>query len=338
MLRVRGPVVADEQWTGAIRGLGPVNVVSRGHDLIVASGTQPDHGHKRPYSAAPHSPAVLGVETRPCRCMVQPGVCWRPGGQPSMPSRPSPILNSLRTAEAAGYPALLIVAGVCLGLVVAPVALLGLTDAGWVLGLALLYLIVAIVVLSVAVGAALSDGDEPDAEGQGPGSRTSDERNPSEHPPSADRPLGTSASIGGPGARSQPSRSLAARRRPSAIPLQSHRLPPAVQLDGQRPKVHSASPPSTVRRRTSSPWVAPSPGSACTDVYARRRAAGRCASGSPTHARDSRPSKRSPKLSLPVARAAFGRAVPGTADWSGSQLLTAERARHSERTRSAEPL
>ena len=96
--------------------------------------------------------------------------------------RGNPILNSLRTAEAAGYPALLIVSAVCLGLVVAPVALLGLTGAVWVLGLALLCLIVAIVVLSVAVGAALSEGDEPDAEGQAPGTRASDERNPSEHP------------------------------------------------------------------------------------------------------------------------------------------------------------
>ena len=49
--------------------------------------------------------------------------------------RGNPTLNSLRTAEAAGYPALLIVSAICLGLVVAPVALLGLTDAGWVLGL-----------------------------------------------------------------------------------------------------------------------------------------------------------------------------------------------------------
>jgi hypothetical protein len=132
--------------------------------------------------------------------------------------RGNPTLNSLRTAEAAGYPALLIVSAVCLGLVVAPVALLGLTDAGWVLGLALLYLVIAIVVLSVAVGAALSDGDEPDPEGQEPETRASDKRNRSEHPPTADRQLGTSAGIDGRGARSQPSRSLAARRRPSALP------------------------------------------------------------------------------------------------------------------------
>jgi hypothetical protein len=139
----------------------------------------------------------------------------------------NPILNSLRTAEAAGYPALLIVSAVCLGLVVGPVMLLGLTDAGWVLGLAVLYLIVAIVVLSVAVGAALSDGDEPDAEGQAPGSRASDERNPSERPSSADPQPGTSAGIGGSGACSQPSRSLGAGRRPSAVPAAVAHAPAA---------------------------------------------------------------------------------------------------------------
>jgi hypothetical protein len=150
----------------------------------------------------------------------------RPGSRLRETSmRGNPVLNSLRTAEAAGYPALLIVSAVCLGLVVGAVALLGLTDAGWVLGLALLYLVIAIVVLSVAVGAALSEGGEPDAEGQEPESRTSDGRIRSEHPPSADRRRGTSASIGGPGARSQPSRSLAARRRPSAVPAPVARAP-----------------------------------------------------------------------------------------------------------------
>jgi hypothetical protein len=154
--------------------------------------------------------------------------------------RGNPILNSLRTAEAAGYPALLIVSAVCLGLVVGPVTLLGLTDAGWVLVLAVLYLIVAIVVLSVAVGAALSDGDEPDAEGQAPGSRASDERNPSERPPSADRQPGTAAGIGGPGARSQPSRSLGARRRPSAVPAAVAHAPSAgPRLDAPASATHT---------------------------------------------------------------------------------------------------
>jgi hypothetical protein len=131
--------------------------------------------------------------------------------------RGNPILNSLRTAEAAGYPALLVVAALCLGLVVGPVTLLGLTHAVWVLVLALLYLIVAIVVLSVAVGAALSEGEEPDAEGQEPRGHASDKRSPSQQPTS-DRRLGASAGIGGPGALSKQSRSLAARRRPSALP------------------------------------------------------------------------------------------------------------------------
>ena len=139
--------------------------------------------------------------------------------------RGNPILNSLRTAEAAGYPALLIVSAVCLGLVVGPVALLGLTDAGWVLGLALLYLVVAVVVLSVAVGAALSEGDEPDAEGQAPGSREPDERDPIERPPSASRQPGGWAGVAGPGAQSHPVRSLGARRRPSAVPAAVARAP-----------------------------------------------------------------------------------------------------------------
>lgn len=92
--------------------------------------------------------------------------------------RGNPFLNFHRTAEAAGYPALLIVSVVCLALVVTPVLLLGLTDAGWMLALALLNLIVAIGVLAGAVLAALSDVDESAA---GPASRgvaASDERDP----------------------------------------------------------------------------------------------------------------------------------------------------------------
>jgi hypothetical protein len=145
--------------------------------------------------------------------------------------RGNPILNSLRTAEAAGYPALLIVSAVCLGLVVGPVALLGLTDAGWVLGLALLYLVVAVVVLSVAVGAALSEGDEPDAEGQGPGSRESDERHPIERPPVVGRQPGTWPGVAGPGAPSQPLGSLGGRRRPSAVPAAAARDPAAERIE-----------------------------------------------------------------------------------------------------------
>jgi hypothetical protein len=139
--------------------------------------------------------------------------------------RGNPILNTLRTAEGAGYPALLIVSAVCLGLVVGPVALLGLTDAGWVLGLALLYLVVAVVVLSVAVGAALSEGDEPDAQRQAAGSRQSDERDPSERPPSEGGPPGAWA--GAAGEQPHAFGSLGARRRRSAVPAAVARAPAA---------------------------------------------------------------------------------------------------------------
>ena len=73
----------------------------------------------------------------------------------------NPFLDFHRTAEAAGYPALLIVTIVCLALVVLPVALLGLTEAGWVLALALLSLVAAVAILAGAIDAAMSDADVP---------------------------------------------------------------------------------------------------------------------------------------------------------------------------------
>jgi hypothetical protein len=90
--------------------------------------------------------------------------------------RGNPFLDFHRRAEGAGYPALLIVSMVCLALVVTPVVLLGLTDAGWVLALALLSLIVAIGVLAGAVLAALSDVDERIAGPPSRGVAASDER------------------------------------------------------------------------------------------------------------------------------------------------------------------
>jgi hypothetical protein len=73
--------------------------------------------------------------------------------------RGNPLGNFHRAAEAAGYPALLIVAMACLGLVVAPVALLALTKAGWVLALALLSLALAVFILAGAIGAAFADAN-----------------------------------------------------------------------------------------------------------------------------------------------------------------------------------
>ncbi|MGH2745829.1 MAG: hypothetical protein ACRDN8_25730 [Thermoleophilaceae bacterium] len=75
--------------------------------------------------------------------------------------RGNPFLSFHRTAEAAGYPALFIVSMVSLALVVAPVALLGATGAGWALALSLLSLIVAVAVLAGAIGAAFADREQP---------------------------------------------------------------------------------------------------------------------------------------------------------------------------------
>jgi hypothetical protein len=82
--------------------------------------------------------------------------------------RSDPFLDFHQTAERAGYPALLIVSMVALGLVVAPVALLALTGAIWVLVIAVLSIFAALALLAGEVGAALADGDEPPARtGQG---------------------------------------------------------------------------------------------------------------------------------------------------------------------------
>ena len=89
--------------------------------------------------------------------------------------RGNPFLNFHRSAEAAAYPALLIVSMVCLALVVTPVALLGLTRAVWVLALALLSMVFAVAVLAAAVDAALSDADESAVERTRPGVARPDE-------------------------------------------------------------------------------------------------------------------------------------------------------------------
>jgi hypothetical protein len=81
-----------------------------------------------------------------------------PGGNHgSMPGNPLDKFD--RSAESAGYPALLIVAMISLALVVVPVALLGLTRSGWVLALALVTLQLALALLAAAIGAAFDDGD-----------------------------------------------------------------------------------------------------------------------------------------------------------------------------------
>jgi hypothetical protein len=95
-------------------------------------------------------------------------------GRKSVPARAwnatmqsDPFLDFHRTAESAGYPAMLIVSVFALGLVVAPVALLALTKAVWVLVIALLSIFAALGLLAGAFGAALADGDEPPPPPQG---------------------------------------------------------------------------------------------------------------------------------------------------------------------------
>jgi hypothetical protein len=75
--------------------------------------------------------------------------------------RSHPFLDFHQTAERAGYPALLIVSMVALGLVVAPVALLALTRATWVLVIAVLSIFAAVALLAAEVDAAFADGAQP---------------------------------------------------------------------------------------------------------------------------------------------------------------------------------
>ena len=72
-----------------------------------------------------------------------------------------PLLRFHRTAESAGYPALLIASTVCLGLVVVPLGLLAMTRAAWALAVTLLSLIAELALLAGAIAASFADHDEP---------------------------------------------------------------------------------------------------------------------------------------------------------------------------------
>jgi hypothetical protein len=86
--------------------------------------------------------------------------------------RGNPFLRFHRTAEAAGYPALLIVSGVCLAIVVSGVGLLALTPGTFGLAVAVLNLAAAVAILSGAILAATDDVEAPTAEGKAAGSRS----------------------------------------------------------------------------------------------------------------------------------------------------------------------
>ena len=72
-----------------------------------------------------------------------------------------PFLDFHRTAEAAGYPAMLVVSMVALAVVVLPVMLLALTRGVWALVLAVLSIFAALGLLAGAFEAAVADADDP---------------------------------------------------------------------------------------------------------------------------------------------------------------------------------
>lgn len=71
-----------------------------------------------------------------------------------------PFLDFHQTAERAGFPAMLIVSMVALGLVVAPVLVLALTRAVWMLVISVLSIFAALALLAGEVGASFADGDQ----------------------------------------------------------------------------------------------------------------------------------------------------------------------------------
>jgi hypothetical protein len=77
------------------------------------------------------------------------------------PMQSDPFLDFHQTAERAGYPALLIVSVVALALVVAPVLLLALTRAVWVLVVAVFGIFAALALLAGELDAAFADSDDP---------------------------------------------------------------------------------------------------------------------------------------------------------------------------------
>jgi uncharacterized membrane protein len=72
-----------------------------------------------------------------------------------------PFLDFHRTAEAAGYPAMLVVSMGALAVVVLPVMLLALTGGVWALVLAVLSIFAALGLLAGAFEAAMADVDDP---------------------------------------------------------------------------------------------------------------------------------------------------------------------------------
>ena len=75
--------------------------------------------------------------------------------------RPKAVIRFNRTAEAAGYPALLVETLFAMVIMVAAIALLAMMEAAWAFAWVMLSLVVAIAIISAAMMAALSDDEEP---------------------------------------------------------------------------------------------------------------------------------------------------------------------------------
>jgi hypothetical protein len=76
----------------------------------------------------------------------------------------NPLVLSHRAAEAAGWPALLILTLVCLGVTVAAIALIGLIETVWALVWAALTMLAAAGTLVVGTYVTMADDDESVAE------------------------------------------------------------------------------------------------------------------------------------------------------------------------------
>jgi cytochrome bd-type quinol oxidase subunit 2 len=107
--------------------------------------------------------AKWDTSTRDERYAVYARACRDASMEGAMQS--DPFLDFHRTAEAAGYPAMLIVSLVALAVVVLPVMLLAMTRGVWALVLAVMSIFAALGLLAGAFQAALADADDPPARG-----------------------------------------------------------------------------------------------------------------------------------------------------------------------------
>jgi threonine/homoserine/homoserine lactone efflux protein len=76
----------------------------------------------------------------------------------------NPLTRFQRAAEAAGYPALLLVTMACLAIMVNAVVLLALMQSGWAFAVSMLSLIAALALLWAGIEASFSDADDADAD------------------------------------------------------------------------------------------------------------------------------------------------------------------------------